>query len=313
MKTSDGYFAFIHDGTQIFVQERGTGEPVLLIPGLGYASWSFARQVDELAKVARVLALDNRGAGRSGKPRGPYSIDQLADDAYTVLIQRAALPAHIVGTSMGGYVALTLALRHPEAVRSLTLIATTCGGPGSHGVPEETLQAWTQASHLSAAGFAQATMPLSFAPGWTEEHPEEFDELLAGRLTAPTPPAAWLAQFAASAAFLTNGARPGTITVPTVIIHGTQDRVVPYANAEVLQKRIPDASLVTLEGAGHLCWIERAPVVNAHLITMIAGGSGLDAGGPGHSRRDQQGQTSGTSSAESTLQRTHHAPKGMWE
>ena len=78
-----------------------SGEPILFVPGLGYASWCWLRQVEQLSSVARVLTVDNRGAGRSDKPIGPYSIRQLAEDAYAVLAQRSALPAHIVGGSMG--------------------------------------------------------------------------------------------------------------------------------------------------------------------------------------------------------------------
>jgi pimeloyl-ACP methyl ester carboxylesterase len=254
------------DGTRLFVQDTGAGPPLLLIPGLGFATWSFTKQVKQLSSVARVITMDNRGAGRSDKPGGPYSIGQLADDAHTVLTQLDAAPAHIVGTSMGGYIGLTLALQHPEAVRSLTLIATTSGGPGSHGVQEDTLRAWRTAAPLGAAGFARATMQLSFAPGWVDEHPDEYEHLLAQRLVAPTPPEAWRAQFAACAAYLTRGAPSGLVTVPTTIIHGTADRIVPYANAIHTAHRIPHARFVTLQDAGHLCWIEAAASVN-NLIT----------------------------------------------
>ena len=224
-------------------RNAGSGEPLLLIPGLGFATWSFTRQVKELSSVARVITMDNRGAGRSGKPTGPYSIGQLADDAHAVLTQRNAAPAHIVGTSMGGYVALTLALKHPEAVRSLTLIATTSGGPGSARRPGRNPAGLDERGPLGAAGFARATMPLSFAPGWVDEHPDEYERLLAQRLVAHTPPEAWRAQFAACAAYLVEGAPRGPVAAPTTIIHGTADRIVPYANAVHTAQRIPHARL----------------------------------------------------------------------
>ena len=118
------------DGTRLFVSEHGHGDDVLFIPGLGYATWCWHYQAGPISQVARVLLMDNRGAGRSDKPAGPYSIAQMADDAYHVLRQRAAGPAHVVGASMGGYIALSLALRHPDAVASLVLLATTSGGSG---------------------------------------------------------------------------------------------------------------------------------------------------------------------------------------
>jgi 3-oxoadipate enol-lactonase len=258
-----------NDGTKISVVEAGSGEPVLLIPGLGYASWSFVRQVGALSAAARVLAMDNRGTGRSDQPAGPYSIELLADDAYAVLKERGALPATVVGTSMGGYIALTLALRHPEAVKSLILVATTSGGPGAQGVPGTTLQAWAEAAAGGPERFERATMPLSFAPGWSQAHEGEFEELLALRLESPTLAAAWRSQFDACAEFLQHGLPEGAVSQPAVIVHGTEDRVVPYANTEHLSRRLPQATLISMQGAGHLCWIERSEEFNDLVLSRI--------------------------------------------
>jgi pimeloyl-ACP methyl ester carboxylesterase len=179
---------------------------------------------------------------------------------------------------MGGYVALTLAKRYPDAVSSLVLTATTCGGPGSLGVPEETLHNWASSARLGVEGFARATMPLSFAPGWCEEHPAEFEELLALRLDSPTPVAAWQSQFDACAEFLRVGLPEGVLTPPTVIVHGTADRVVPYENAAHLAKRLPQATLVTMEGAGHLCWMERPDEFNEIVLESRRAASSGRAG-----------------------------------
>ena len=250
------------DGTRLAVLDAGSGHPILLIPGLGYAAWSFARQVGPLSSAARVLAMDNRGTGMSDKPTGPCSIDLLAADAYVVLSRMDALPATVVGTSMGGYVALTLALRYPHAVSSLVLTATTCGGQGSRGVPDDTLMSWAEAAPLGAEGFARATMPSSLSPEWPRENPADYEELLGLRLSSPTPVHAWRSQFDACAAFLTQGLPAGAIDQPTTIVHGTADRVVPYENAAHLARRLPHASIVTMPGAGHLCWVERPEEFN---------------------------------------------------
>lgn len=254
------------DGIQLSVTDLGSGEPILLIPGLGYAAWSFTPQFGPLSSTARVLAMDNRGTGHSDKPAGPYSIAQMADDAFEVLKQSGALPARVVGTSMGGYIALTLALRHPDAVKSLVLVATTSGGRGSAGVPNETLRIWGVASSLGPEDYARATMPTSFARSWLDANPTEYEELLALRLSAPTPSDAWLAQFNACATFLRSGLPAGPVARPVTIIHGTADRVVPYENVAHLARRLPHASVVSLKGAGHLCWIEQADVVNRIIL-----------------------------------------------
>ena len=257
------------DGTRLYAEVTGEGPTLLLTQGLGYATWGWERQVPALAERFRVIAFDNRGAGRSDKPDEPYSIELLADDAAAVIEQLGALPAHVLGFSMGGYVALTLARRHPEAVASLVLVSTTCGGPGAEGVPAATARAWREASGLDPPEFARRTMPLSFAPGWVDAHPAEFEHALAARLDHPTPAFAWRRQYDACEEFLAHGIDVGAIAVPTLVLHGTADRVVPYANAALLLERIPGARHVALPGAGHLALLERPDEVNTAILDFL--------------------------------------------
>src|SRR3712207_5936275 len=112
----------------------------------------------------------------------------MADDAAAVLGGRRA---DVLGVSMGGYIAQTLALRRSELVRSLVLVSTAGGGRENVPVPESTLEQWLAAAPLAPEEYARRTMHLSFAPGWVKEHPEEYEQLLAARLEYPTPPQAW--------------------------------------------------------------------------------------------------------------------------
>jgi 3-oxoadipate enol-lactonase len=258
------------DGRALHAEVTGDGPTVLLIQGLGYATWAWSPHVPPLAERYRVIAFDNRGAGRSDKPDEPYSIELLAEDAHAIVEQLGTIPAHVAGMSMGGYIALTLARLHPEAVASLALISTTCGGPRATPVPDSTLAAWTAASALDPPSFARATMPISFAPGWTDEHPEAFENLLAARLAYPTPAYAWRRQFDACEEFLARGLDPSSVTHPTLVVHGTADRVVPYDNAELLAKGISDAELLRIEGAGHLALLERPAEITAALLRFFA-------------------------------------------
>jgi hypothetical protein len=115
-------------------------------------------------------------------------------------------------------------------------------------------------------------MPIPFSPEWLTEHPEEYERLLAQRLIAPTPPEAWRAQFAACAGYLSKGAPKGAgdSTHHHHPRHRRPDR--PYENASHTALRIPNARLVTLHGAGHLCWIEDAPVVNDLIANAVTTG-----------------------------------------
>lgn len=256
-------------GVSLWVEREGDGVPLLLIAGLGYACWCWRELREALRGEADVVAFDNRGAGRSDKPDGPYSIALLADDAAAVLEAEGLRDAHVLGHSMGGYIAQTLALRHPERVRSLVLVGTSPGGPGTAPVPQETLEVWKLAGTLPPAEYARRSMPKSFAPGWTERHPQEFERVLARRLEFPTPAANWRAQFDACVEFVAQGAAVEAIRQPALVIHGEEDRVVPHENGVLLARRLPRGRLESLPNTGHLPMLEDprgfAARVRAHL------------------------------------------------
>lgn len=247
-------------GARLWVEPgAGTGPPVLLIAGLGYASWCWHELRERLGGPLALTAFDNRGAGRSDKPAGPYTIAQLADDAAAVIDAGGHRQVAVLGHSMGGYIALTLALRHPHKVRALVLVGTSPGGPATQPTPAETLATWKLAGTMSPQQYARVSMPKSFAPGWADAHPAEFEDILARRLQFPTPAASWLAQYQACADYVARGVEVERITAPALVIHGEQDQVVVHANGRQLAERLPDARFVSLPAAGHLPFLEDPP------------------------------------------------------
>lgn len=249
----------------------GEGVPLLMISGLGYSSWCWSDLRKALTGQNRVITFDNRGTGRSDKPAGPYTIEMLADDAAHALDQCIAPTAHVVGHSMGGYIAQTLALRHPRRVSSLVLVGTAAGGPDCLPVPDETLESWKQSAGLSPEQYARSTMPHSFAPGWTERNAEAFERYLAMRLEYPTPPECWLAQFQTCEKFFEQGVAADRIRQPVLVIHGDKDQVVPHANGEMLAAKLPDARFVSLKGQGHLPYLEDEPGFVELLKSFVTG------------------------------------------
>ncbi|CAN5659368.1 alpha/beta hydrolase [soil metagenome] len=245
---------------RLHIETIGRGNPVLLIPGLGYASWCWREQTP-LGDHWMVTKVDPRGAGRSPKPTGPYSIGEMADDIAGSVEARE--PFHVVGHSLGGYLAMTLAIERPEMVRSLILIATSAGGANHHPVPEATREAWMREVGKSPAEYARATMHLSFSPGWAEANPDEYEKWLGARLEHPTPPEAWNAQYAAGASHLERGLEVERIAVPIMIIHGKADRILPFENGVELAERIPPSRLFLIEGLGHLVQMERPDMFNS--------------------------------------------------
>src|SRR6202044_1765574 len=114
---------------KIYWDEQGSGEPLLLIEGLGYPSYMWHRTRPILAQTYRTIVLDNRGVGQSDVPPGVYSIELMASDAAAVLDAAGVQRAHVFGVSMGGMIAQEFALQYPKRVLSLILGCTAAGGP----------------------------------------------------------------------------------------------------------------------------------------------------------------------------------------
>jgi pimeloyl-ACP methyl ester carboxylesterase len=252
---------------RLYTEEHGEGPPLLLLTGLGYAIWSWQRQLPDWSQRFRCVAVENRGTGRSPKPPGPYSIEEMADDAAEALEGRRA---HVAGFSMGGYLAQTLAVRHPGLVDRLVLICTGTGGPEFVPVPPETAAAWSANAGRPPQEFARATMPLSFRPGWTDEHPEEFEALLADRLEFPTPPECWRAQYDACNDWTARPTPVEQIEAPTLVVHGDADRVVPYENGVELARRIPGSRFKQFSSAGHLLFLESPGRLNPMVSSFLS-------------------------------------------
>ena len=251
---------------RLYTEEHGDGHPLLLLTGLGYASWCWQRQLPEWSRSFRCIAVDNRGSGRSPKPPGPTSIEEMADDAAEMLDGRRA---HVCGHSMGGYLAQTLALRHPELVERVVLVATATGGPDVVPTPPATREAWLENAERPPAEFARATMPLSFRPRWTDEHPDEFEALLRDRLEFPTPTESWRAQYDACIEWMSRRAPLEELTAPTLVLHGDADRIVAYENGRALAARLPSGRFETFDGAGHLLFIEEPQRFNAMVTSFL--------------------------------------------
>lgn len=252
------------EGGRLYVEEHGAGgTPLLLLQGLGYSMWAWRFQLPAFGARRRTVAFDNRGTGRSSLEPGPYSMELFADDAVAVLDALEIESAHVLGLSMGTFVAQCLALGAPERVRSLVLVGGSPGGPEHTPLPAETLEAWVSNAHLPPDEFVRRTMHLSFSPGWDEANPELYEELVAARLEHPTPEDCWREQFAAAGRFLQEGEPVERIGVPTLVVHGDADRVVPLPNGRLLARRIPGADLVVLPGRGHVVHLESPDELNA--------------------------------------------------
>jgi 3-oxoadipate enol-lactonase len=252
---------------ELHVEEHGDGEPLLLIQGLGQGSWAWRSQVPVFAERFRTISFDTRGTGRSPVPAEPYGVPELAEDAASILDGRAA---HVVGFSMGGYVALTLALEQPELVRSLVLSGTGAGGGGRVSRPEHVRDAFNDAFGLPPEEFGRATMPYTFSPGWPEAEPERFEEILAARLEHPTPDATIVTHVNACYAFYVEALEVERIAARALVMHGDADLIVPVENGRMLAARLPNATYVELPGKGHNVMLEDPETFNRLVLDFLA-------------------------------------------
>jgi 3-oxoadipate enol-lactonase len=199
-----------------------------------------------------VIAFESSGTGNLADRPARGSVAAMAADAAAEL----AGPANVLGFSMGGYVALTLALESPELVRSLLLFATGGEGPRRVPRPRHVADAFTEALGLPYEEFARRTMPFTFSPGWTEANPERFDQIVAARLEQPTTYETIEAHAAACYAFYAAGCEAERIHVPALVVHGDEDLIVPVENGRMLTARLPNARYVELPRRGHNLMLE---------------------------------------------------------
>ncbi len=250
----------------LHVEEHGDGEPLLLIQGLGQGLWAWRSQVPVFARRFRTIVLDTRGTGRSPAPAERYGIGDLAEDAARVLDGRSA---HVVGFSMGGYVALTLALERPRLVRKLVLAGTGAGGPARVPRPTHVRAAFERALGLPPEEFGRATMPYTFSPGWPEANAERFEAILAARLEHPTPVETLVAHTEACYRFYDDACEVERIDVPALVVHGDADVIVPVENGRALAARLPHARYVELPGRGHNLMLEDPDTFNRLVLEFL--------------------------------------------
>jgi pimeloyl-ACP methyl ester carboxylesterase len=241
-----------NDGTKIYWDESGSGEPVLLIMGLGWASNMWHRTRPALAERYRTIAFDNRGAGRSDVPPGPYVMATMAADAAAVLDAAGLESAHLIGASMGGMIAQEFALQYPKRVRSLLLSCTAPGGAHSVQADAAALQMLFNRGG-GPAERAEAAVPFIYDASTPRDRIDEDLDVLSEWYPNPQ---GYMAQLQAILAWEAYSRLP-QITVPTLIVHGEHDRLVPPGNADVIAQRIAQAKVIKLPNASHIFMTDR--------------------------------------------------------
>lgn len=253
------------NGTKIYWEEDGAGDPLLMIMGLGYTHEMWYRSRPVLSKHLRMILFDNRGVGKSGQPEGPYTIGQMADDAAAVLDAAGVEKAHVMGMSMGGMIAQEFALRYPARVRKLVLGCTACGGPHAVRAEQGAVDMLTARARMTKEEAAEAAVPFIYDPATPRER---IDEDLAVRNPLFPSVEAYSAQLAGIFKWQSYD-RLGEIAAPALVIHGEHDRLIPPGNARVIAERIPGSKLVILPDASHIFVTDQPELAHRALLDFL--------------------------------------------
>jgi len=246
-------------------ERGGSGPPLLLIMGMSGTSLHWGeRFLDGLQRDFDVIAYDHRGVGASSRLEGPITIVQMAEDAVGLLDALGIDSAHIVGISMGGMIAQELALAYPDRVRTLTLGCTYCGGDGSTLMAPELV---TRMAEVRKSGDRERILRLTWEANVSAAQAEDAAAYSAYCAISRERAVALVviaAQVRAINAHDTSARLP-ELAIPTLVVHGTADQVIPVENGRIVASLIPDSRLETFEGVGHLFFWER-PDRSAELV-----------------------------------------------
>lgn len=256
------------NGIRLHYEVQGEGDPVLLINGLGAPSVGFVFQVRDLAPHHRVITFDNRGVGESDAPAAPagYPTSQMADDAAALLEHLGVRRAHVMGTSMGGTIAMELAIRHPRRVRSLALCCTWARGDARF---LHAIRSWVALAPLVTLEqrMRHVQFPWIYSPDFLGQA-DQVEETLRRGLGYAFPTRAEALERQAQGLLAWNGTRLRELRrlrVPTLVLVGRHDILTPPAFSRELAGLIPRARLKVLPG-GHAFFIEQAAAFNRALL-----------------------------------------------
>jgi len=260
----------IQAGSQrIYYDENGAGHPLVLIPGLSNSRLTWWKQIEPLSKKYHVISMDNRDAGDSALGTGPYTIPDMAEDAAGLIQSLGLSTTYVVGWSMGGFISLELTLRHPGLVKKLILVSTSAGGPTHVPPTPEILALLMPVEKEDIETNIRRTFPSLAAPGYMQSHPEDLDQLVHNAKAKPMRLESYQRQLGAVITWEGVSPRLNQISVPTLVLHGDADPLVPYGNGQHLSTHIQGAKFLTYTRVGHLPPIEAPERFNRDVMEFL--------------------------------------------
>ncbi len=261
-----------NNGISIYYETHGTGEPIVLLRGLGGTVSGWASQVKYLGDKYQTILIDNRGAGESDKPDEEYSLDIFASDVKSVLDDIGVKKAHILGLSMGGFIVQRFYSLYPEMVHSLILGCTGTGlsDPAHIIFPpeiEEVLN--TERTDENREYLIGKMNDYFFHPEFAKNNKKFMNLVFLDAKNKRQPSHAYMRQLKACYSSTHLSPLLKDIKVPTTILHGDEDIVVPIDNAHYLHENIEGSELKVFPKTGHMFFLEVETEFNAAVLDFI--------------------------------------------
>lgn len=256
------------DGIKIVYYPEGEGEPLILIRGFASAGSMWYTQVPRLSEYFKVITFDNRDTGNSDRVAIPYTIADMAGDVIALIAHLGLGPVHLLGISMGGMIAQQVTLSRPDLVKTLILGCTTCNAAKGTTTDPQVLELFATRPELSDEENVRRSLPVFFSPQTLTRRPDMIDEFVQKSLAQRPPLETFVRHRQAMRGFKVCD-RLHHIQIPTLLLQGGADLLLPLFNAEELKKRIPQARLKVYEGLGHLFFMEDPDGVNEEVIQFI--------------------------------------------
>lgn len=233
---------------EIYYEEHGSGEPLMLVSGLGGAASYWKPNLPALAARYRVIVHDHRGAGQSTHAKIRYSVDQMTDDVLRLMDHLKIDRAHLLGHSTGGAIGQTLAIKSPERLRKLVLFATwTAADKFFRQLFAARRALLTQ---VGKEAYVRAGTLFLYPPSWIKANEGLIEDREKLTIAAFPPPEVVASRIDAIVAF-DRSSELGRIKTPTLVLCAKDDFITPAYFSEELARKIPGAQLVILPEGGH--------------------------------------------------------------
>ena len=258
------------NGVNLYSEIHGDGFPLITILGLSEnVYWWDDPTIDGLSKHFKTVIFDNRGVGRSDKLIGDVTIETMAADVIGLMDALNINQAHILGHSMGGMIAQELALKFPERIKKLVLCSTSCGGSKAELPSVETQRLFAKLSAKEhTRDLIEEVMPHIFSKKFMDENPEFMKRKVDDILIIPTGPTTFKAQMGAWMRY-SSCRKLKIINLPTLIIHGKQDILVPPRNGDLLSEKLPSAEISWFDSSAHMIHSEESDKFIKVLLKFI--------------------------------------------